>query len=250
MDPRHAWFVRLKEALDDSLKHVTLTVQPSRACLRGRNPFTVYHYTISKPGFRWAVDRRYSECHHLRKDLLRHFRRTSQSTLASFLAPIAHVDFPKKRFGEDTKGVVGERQLKLKKFLRVCMEVRATLMAYVVVYQHRSASVLIVILDHLDMFLGVPPQLCDAERRLIQGFLSLLQHHETHAPLPIPSLDAKATRPSSLDDCAICLGDFDDNDAHVVTLPCNHMFHSDCVFPWLVRDHSCPLCRTSAVDYP
>ncbi|ETV82768.1 hypothetical protein H257_04565 [Aphanomyces astaci] len=247
MDPRHAWFLRLKEALDDSLKQVTLTVQPSRACFRGRSPFTVYHYTITKPGLRWAVDRRYSECHHLRKDLLRHFRRANHPSLATFLAPLVHVDFPKKRFGEDTKCIVGERKLKLKLFLRVCMDIRATLMAYVVVYQQRPTSLLINILDHLDTFLGMPPQPRDDERRLMRSILSLLQQNVTQSSSVRPS---KATRPSSLDDCAICLCDFDDDDVHVVTLPCDHVFHSDCVFPWLVRDHSCPLCRTSAVEFP
>ncbi|CAK5018608.1 unnamed protein product [Aphanomyces euteiches] len=251
-DPQQAWFARLRETLEESLKHVTLSVHPSRANMRGSSSYTVYHYTITKPGLRWGVDRRYSECHRVRQQLLRCFRRANP-TLAGFLAPIANVDFPKKRFSEDTKCIVSERKLKLKLFLRACLEVRATLIAYVTVYltqqqhpahQHDRMNRLEEIINQIDSFLDMPPQLRDDERRLANGMLALLKQHKS------TMFQSSISRISCLEDCAICLCEFDPTDESdmVITLPCSHVFHGECLFPWLVRDHSCPLCRTSAVS--
>ena len=46
--------------------------------------------------------------------------------------------------------------------------------------------------------------------------------------------------------CAICMGDFRDNETLKV-LPCSdlHAFHSDCIEQWLDKHTSCPLCRTA-----
>uniref|UniRef100_A0A182KAW9 RING-type domain-containing protein n=1 Tax=Anopheles christyi TaxID=43041 RepID=A0A182KAW9_9DIPT len=30
---------------------------------------------------------------------------------------------------------------------------------------------------------------------------------------------------------------------HVVTTPCGHLFHNDCILPWLERSRTCPECR-------
>lgn len=43
-------------------------------------------------------------------------------------------------------------------------------------------------------------------------------------------------------ECAICREDYA-ADAIVRKLPCGHVFHGDCVIPWLKRVASCPMCR-------
>ncbi|CAH8273697.1 unnamed protein product [Arabidopsis lyrata] len=45
--------------------------------------------------------------------------------------------------------------------------------------------------------------------------------------------------------CPICLAEFEAEDA-VTRLPrCAHLFHINCIEPWLLRGHlTCPLCRS------
>lgn len=45
--------------------------------------------------------------------------------------------------------------------------------------------------------------------------------------------------------CSICLVDYEAEDA-VTHLPrCNHLFHINCIEPWLLSGHlTCPLCRS------
>lgn len=42
--------------------------------------------------------------------------------------------------------------------------------------------------------------------------------------------------------CAICLDDFEAREVVTVT-PCNHMFHQDCIVPWVKSNGQCPVCR-------
>lgn len=44
------------------------------------------------------------------------------------------------------------------------------------------------------------------------------------------------------DVCAICHYEYRKDD-DVKKLPCNHIYHSNCVSNWLEEHHSCPLCR-------
>lgn len=43
--------------------------------------------------------------------------------------------------------------------------------------------------------------------------------------------------------CSVCLENFVLNEA-VKCLPCEHIFHSDCVVPWLQLHRTCPICRS------
>lgn len=42
--------------------------------------------------------------------------------------------------------------------------------------------------------------------------------------------------------CPICLEDFEAKEVVTVT-PCKHMFHEDCIVPWIKNQGKCPVCR-------
>ncbi|XP_063703518.1 E3 ubiquitin-protein ligase Iruka [Culicoides brevitarsis] len=46
--------------------------------------------------------------------------------------------------------------------------------------------------------------------------------------------------------CSVCWEDFQLNE-QVRKLPCTHVFHSDCICPWLANHGTCPICRKSLV---
>jgi len=56
-------------------------------------------------------------------------------------------------------------------------------------------------------------------------------------------------------DCAICKDQFslqteDPDEQVVITLPCQHPFHSSCILPWFEQSGTCPTCRHQLVPQP
>ena len=43
--------------------------------------------------------------------------------------------------------------------------------------------------------------------------------------------------------CSICLDDYSDPEIKLNRLPCNHVFHKDCIQEWLKDNDTCPECR-------
>jgi len=43
-------------------------------------------------------------------------------------------------------------------------------------------------------------------------------------------------------ECVICMEKFIKND-EIITLPCIHMFHKNCIKNWLDRSNICPICK-------
>ena len=47
---------------------------------------------------------------------------------------------------------------------------------------------------------------------------------------------------TTAEECSICLEKFSFEKV-VVTMPCSHSYHKDCIVRWLETSHTCPLCR-------
>jgi E3 ubiquitin-protein ligase RNF115/126 len=56
-------------------------------------------------------------------------------------------------------------------------------------------------------------------------------------------------------ECSVCLTRMSESDegAEVYEMPCEHLFHKECLLPWLKEHNSCPTCRhelpTDDADY-
>lgn len=50
--------------------------------------------------------------------------------------------------------------------------------------------------------------------------------------------------------CSICLADYKDRDMLRLLPDCGHLFHLKCVDPWLRRNPTCPMCRSSPLPTP
>lgn len=58
----------------------------------------------------------------------------------------------------------------------------------------------------------------------------------------LPSLKVDTLQVEKGESCCICFGDYSSAE-EVITLPCNHRYHSDCVMKWLKLHSTCPNCR-------
>ncbi|KAI3414622.1 RING-type E3 ubiquitin transferase [Psidium guajava] len=97
-------------------------------------------------------------------------------------------------------------------------------------------------IDFNDYFMG--PGL----EELIE-FLSLNDPRERGpAPAPRSVIDAMPiikitqTHLRANADCPVCKEEFELG-SEASMMPCHHIYHSDCIIPWLIRHNSCPLCR-------
>ncbi|KAL6636790.1 hypothetical protein ACP70R_024362 [Stipagrostis hirtigluma subsp. patula] len=50
--------------------------------------------------------------------------------------------------------------------------------------------------------------------------------------------------------CSICLDNYGDGDVLRMLPECGHLFHRECVDPWLRHHPTCPVCRTSPMPSP
>ncbi|KAM7523303.1 hypothetical protein LguiA_013205 [Lonicera macranthoides] len=79
-----------------------------------------------------------------------------------------------------------------------------------------------------------------------EAMIQPIQSTTPIAPLLVKSLRNIRITSSNLklysDGCTICTNSFLINDK-TIRLPCQHVYHKDCVVEWLNMSNTCPLCR-------
>ncbi|KAE8660940.1 RNF181 protein [Hibiscus syriacus] len=59
----------------------------------------------------------------------------------------------------------------------------------------------------------------------------------------LPSVNiTKNNSNSELNQCAICMDEFEEG-TEAKQMSCKHLYHKDCILPWLEMHNSCPVCR-------
>ncbi|XP_056894237.1 E3 ubiquitin-protein ligase RNF126-like isoform X1 [Takifugu flavidus] len=80
----------------------------------------------------------------------------------------------------------------------------------------------------------------------------LLNQFENTGPPPadgdkiksLPTVQVTEEHVASGLECPVCKEDYSVGE-NVRQLPCNHMFHNNCIVPWLQQHDTCPVCRKS-----
>ncbi|KAI9136024.1 hypothetical protein BKA69DRAFT_1034042 [Paraphysoderma sedebokerense] len=82
----------------------------------------------------------------------------------------------------------------------------------------------------------------------------LMEQTGRHAPPPapedvikeLPRVKVNQVHVDKSIDCAVCQEKYE-LENEVIQLPCLHLFHEDCIVPWLKNNGTCPVCRHSLV---
>ncbi|KAI4349681.1 hypothetical protein L6164_010241 [Bauhinia variegata] len=59
----------------------------------------------------------------------------------------------------------------------------------------------------------------------------------------LPTFTYSSVSHPPMQECAVCLSEFEDDDEGRVLPSCNHAFHSQCIDTWFLSHSNCPLCR-------
>uniref|UniRef100_G1U984 E3 ubiquitin-protein ligase RNF181 n=1 Tax=Oryctolagus cuniculus TaxID=9986 RepID=G1U984_RABIT len=96
---------------------------------------------------------------------------------------------------------------------------------------------------HTNMFLELERSLFN---RMDFEDLGLVVDWDHHLPPPaakavVENLPRTVIRSSQAElKCPVCLLEFEEEET-VIEMPCHHLFHANCILPWLSRKVSCPM---------
>ncbi|GAN03740.1 E3 ubiquitin-protein ligase RNF115-like [Mucor ambiguus] len=101
---------------------------------------------------------------------------------------------------------------------------------------------------------GNPNDYVFSQTALDNIITQLMEQNGGHAPPPAPEqvIESLQKRPltdkekSQETDCAVCKDQFESQE-QVIELPCEHIFHDECIKPWLKLNSTCPVCRRSVL---
>lgn len=89
----------------------------------------------------------------------------------------------------------------------------------------------------------------DIDRRIVHG----TETPEERGQAPKPSRDAAAENGTHTEreegeqeQCVVCRIEYDEDD-EIALLPCNHVYHPECIAQWLRQKKSCPHCGVEVV---
>jgi len=106
-------------------------------------------------------------------------------------------------------------------------------------------------------------QQANEEHSLEQIIQHLMEHdHNQYGPppaskqvidqLPMKKITKDIVSKEGAQECSVCKEEFKEEE-DVKEMPCKHLFHNDCLLPWLKQHNSCPTCRfelqTDDLDY-
>ena len=108
--------------------------------------------------------------------------------------------------------------------------------------------------DHMSgsTFANVTPEGRSSQHTGLEELAAQLSLNEQREPVPTPAshscIEAMPTikinqmHLGTDSHCPVCKEKFE-LESEAKALPCNHIYHNDCILPWLVQHNTCPVCR-------
>ncbi|KAK8482914.1 hypothetical protein V6N11_019794 [Hibiscus sabdariffa] len=79
------------------------------------------------------------------------------------------------------------------------------------------------------------------------GIEGLTTRPATSAIGALPTVKITENHIANTTDCPVCRDEFEVG-GEARELPCRHLYHSDCIIPWLNINNTCPICRFKIND--
>ena len=118
-------------------------------------------------------------------------------------------------------------------YVKICNNLSIVNIVYYSVYLYLPTLVLLFVLCFF-----LPRAIRMQRNRNIKITVDMIDKH-------IP--EVRCTGEHSGKNCTICLEDFSIGD-HIRILPCNHIYHKDCIDEWIMKENNCPICRKEVIS--